>query len=72
MKDTTDYRLYNSKNLAEVLGVKPLFIKRMKAAGFKMPGMVATAQWALDWLRAHPDFVPNHYATPRKYKMRKR
>ena len=66
MNDSTDNRLFNSKELAAKLGVSPTFVKRMKAAGFPMPGERATIQWALDWLRANPNFRQSDHATPRK------
>ena len=49
-----DGLLKNIKKLAEALGVSPVFIKRMKWAGFAMPGGVATVEWALQWLRNNP------------------
>jgi hypothetical protein len=47
--------------LAEALGVSPVFIKRMKWAGFEMPGGVATVAWALQWLKQHPEFRQRDY-----------
>ena len=59
--------LLNMKLLASELGVSPVFIKRMKYAGFEMPGGVATVEWALDWLRKHPDFrQKDHLRPPRE------
>lgn len=41
-----DPKLYNPAELAEVLGVKPWFIRRMKFLGFKMPLGRATVAMA--------------------------
>ncbi len=56
--------LKNMKELAAALGVSPTFIKRMKYAGFDMPGGVATEGWALKWLREHPAFRQKDYTRP--------
>ncbi len=56
--------LKNMKELAVALGVTPTFIKRMKYAGFEMPGAVATEGWALKWLREHPAFRQKDYTRP--------
>lgn len=56
--------LKNMKELAAALGVTPTFIKRMKYAGFEMPGAVATEGWALKWLREHPAFRQKDYTRP--------
>ena len=40
--------LKNIGQLARALGVSPVFIKRMKWAGFPMPGGVSTVEWALE------------------------
>jgi hypothetical protein len=59
MSGTTEQRaglLKNVGRLADALGVSPVFIKRMKWAGFAMPGGVATVEWALQWLKQHPEF----------------
>ncbi len=58
--------LKNIKGLAETLGVSPVFIKRMKWAGFEMPGGVSTVDWALDWLRKHPEFKQKDWTRPRR------
>lgn len=47
--------------LAAALGVSPVFVKRMKWAGFEMPGGVSTVAWALQWLRQHPEFRQKDY-----------
>jgi hypothetical protein len=53
--------LKNMTELAGALGTSPTFIKRMKYAGFSMPGGVATAGWALKWLKEHPEFRQKDY-----------
>ena len=58
--------LKNVGELAEILtGSRdnPL-VKRMKWAGFKMPGGRATVEWALEWLKNHPDFRQSDYLKP--------
>lgn len=45
-----DPNLYNREELAKVLGVKPWFIRRMLAAGFKMPLGRATVRMAHKWM----------------------
>ena len=50
--------------LAESLGISTTFIKRMKYAGFKMPGGVAMEAWALKWLEDHPQFRQKDYLRP--------
>jgi hypothetical protein len=56
--------LKNMTELADALGVSTTFIKRMKYAGFEMPGGVATAAWALRWLKDHPHFRQKDYLRP--------
>ena len=58
--------LKNVGQLAFALGVTPVFIKRMKWAGFEMPGGVATVQWALAWLKANPEFRQRDWTKPRR------
>jgi hypothetical protein len=58
--------LKNVGKLAAALGVTPVFIKRMKWAGFQMPGGVATVQWALAWLKANPEFRQRDWTKPRR------
>ena len=41
---TTDHKLYNARELAEVLGVKPGFIRTLVRKGFKMPLGVSTPE----------------------------
>jgi hypothetical protein len=62
----TDGVLKNIKQLAEALGVSPCFVKRMKWAGFAMPGGRSTVLWALAWLKAHPDFRQSDWTKPRR------
>jgi hypothetical protein len=57
--------LKNARKLAEALGVSPVFIKRMKWAGFEMPGGVSTVEWALEWLKANPWFRQKDWTGPR-------
>lgn len=56
--------LKNVGELADALGVSPVMIKRMKWAGFKMPGGVSTVDWALEWLKQNPDFRQRDYLRP--------
>ena len=56
--------LKNMTQLANALGRSPTFIKRMKYAGFPMPGGVSTEGWALKWLRDHPEFRQKDYLRP--------
>jgi len=56
--------LKNMTVLAEALGTSTTFIKRMKYAGFAMPGGVSTEAWALKWLKEHPDFRQKDYLRP--------
>ena len=58
--------LKNVGMLAAALGVTPVFVKRMKWAGFQMPGGVATVQWALAWLKANPEFRQRDWTKPRR------
>ena len=51
---------------ARALGVSPVFIKRMKWAGFPMPGGVSTVEWALEWLRSNPTFRQADWTRPRR------
>ena len=62
----SDGLLKNVTNLAEALGVSPVFVKRMKWAGFPMPGGRSTRAWALAWLKAHPDFKQSEWTRPRR------
>ena len=57
-------QLKNMTELAAALGVSTTFIKRMKYAGFPMPGGVATDAWALRWLKNHPEFRQKDYLRP--------
>lgn len=57
--------LLNVSQLAKALGVPTCFIKRMKWAGFQMPGGRSTVKWALDWLRRNPDFKQAEWTKPR-------
>lgn len=50
--------LLNKGDLAKALGVNRDFVTRMCSAGFAMPGGRATKQWALDWLKQHPEWRP--------------
>ena len=56
--------LLNVGGLADKLGVSRVFIKRMKWAGFPMPGGRSTVAWALAWLKAHPDFKQSDWTRP--------
>ena len=56
--------LKNMTQLAAALGVSTTFIKRMKYAGFEMPGGVSTEAWALRWLKKHPHFRQKDYLRP--------
>jgi hypothetical protein len=56
--------LKNMTQLADALGTSTTFIKRMKYAGFEMPGGVSTEQWALKWLKEHPTFRQKDYLRP--------
>jgi hypothetical protein len=56
--------LKNMTALAEALGTSTTFIKRMKYAGFAMPGGVSTEAWALKWLKEHPQFRQKDYLRP--------
>ncbi len=56
--------LKNMTQLAAALGTSTTFIKRMKYAGFEMPGGVSTEAWALKWLREHPQFRQKDYLRP--------
>jgi hypothetical protein len=56
--------LKNMTALADALGISTTFIKRMKYAGFAMPGGVATEAWALKWLKEHPEFRQKDYLCP--------
>jgi hypothetical protein len=56
--------LKNMTALADALGTSTTFIKRMKYAGFPMPGGVATEAWALKWLKEHPNFRQKDYLCP--------
>ena len=58
--------LKNVGNLAEALGVSPVFIKRMRWAGFEMPGGRSTVAWALAWLKANPNFRQADWTKPRR------
>lgn len=62
--DGGDKLLKNMTELAAALGRPFEFVKRMKWAGFPMPGGVATVAWALDWLRKHPEFRQKDYLRP--------
>jgi hypothetical protein len=56
--------LKNMTELACALGVSTTFIKRMKYAGFAMPGGVAAEAWALKWLKENPEFRQKDYLRP--------
>jgi hypothetical protein len=58
--------LLNVGQLAGRLGVSPCFVKRMKWAGFPMPGGRSTVIWALRWLERHPDFRQADWIRPRR------
>jgi hypothetical protein len=58
--------LKNIGQLSKALGVSPCFIKRMKYAGFQMPGGRSTVDWALEWLRANPGFRQSDWIKPRR------
>ena len=60
----SDGLLKNLTRLAEALGVSPVFVKRMKWAGFPMPGGRSTVPWALAWLKAHPNFRQSDWTRP--------
>jgi hypothetical protein len=66
MVNTEGKLLKRVGELAAALGVSACFIKRMKWAGFQMPGGVATVEWALKWLQAHPDFKQSDWTKPRR------
>ena len=42
IQETIDRKLYNARELAEALGVKPSFIRALARKGFKMPLGVST------------------------------
>jgi hypothetical protein len=65
-RDLKQSRLLNVGGLADALGVSPVFIKRMKWAGFAMPGGRSTVPWALAWLKAHPDFRHADWTRPHR------
>jgi hypothetical protein len=56
--------LKNMTELAAALGRPFVFVKRMRWAGFPMPGGVSTVAWALDWLRKHPEFRQKDFLRP--------
>jgi len=58
--------LKNVRELAAALGVSPVFIKRMKWAGFAMPGGRATVDWAIAWLQGNPTFKQSDWIRPRR------
>jgi len=58
--------LKNVTNLAKALGVSPVFVKRMKWAGFAMPGGFSTVEWALAWLQANPSFRQKDWTGPKR------
>ena len=58
--------LKNVTELAAALGVSAVFVKRMKWAGFAMPGGRALVEWALEWLRQHPDFRQGDWTGPHR------
>lgn len=65
MKETGGL-LKNMIQLAAALGVSPVFVKRMKYAGFRMAyGGRSTLADAMKWLRDNPDFVPGKWTSPR-------
>jgi hypothetical protein len=53
-----DPRLFNMNDLATILGVNRGYIRRMKFAGFKMPGGRATVDMALTFIEGNPDLLP--------------
>jgi hypothetical protein len=53
----TDPKLYGRKELAEALGVKPWFIRRMIFVGFKMPLGVASVAMAHKFLSDNADIL---------------
>jgi hypothetical protein len=65
VSEDTGGLLKNVTQLSEALGVSPCFVKRMKWAGFPMPGGRSTVQWALAWLKANPDFRQRDWTKPR-------
>ena len=58
--------LKNVGQLAAALGVPECFIKRMKWAGFLMPGGRSTVGWALAWLEENPSFRQTDWLKPRR------
>ena len=62
----SDRLLKNVGELAHALGVTPVFIKRMKWAGFQMPGGRSTVKWALHWLETNPFFRQSDWIKPRR------
>jgi len=60
------YQLLNVGQLAETLGVSACFIKRMRWAGFQMPGGRSTVEWALEWLKANPNFRQRDWTKPHR------
>jgi hypothetical protein len=58
--------LKNVGQLADALGVSGCFIKRMKWAGFEMPGGRSTVKWALAWLKRNPSFKQSEWTRPRQ------
>jgi hypothetical protein len=58
--------LLNITQLAAELGVSTCFVKRMKWAGFPMPGGRSTVAWALEWLKANPSFRQADWTKPRR------
>jgi hypothetical protein len=61
---TDNKKLLNQRDLARELGVSSVFVKRMKYAGFAMPGGRSTVEWALQWLQKNPDFKQKDHLKP--------
>lgn len=66
---STDPRLFNMSDLAQILGIDRSSIRTMKRHGFKMPLGRATIASAHAFLRKNPDIKPparNRSATLQK------
>lgn len=57
--------------LARELGRSRTYVHAMKAAGFKMPGRMATVGEAIDFLRDNPEFSTTGYVRKGKEKPEK-
>lgn len=51
------FRLFNSGELSEILGVSREFVTDLRDAGAPFPGNMSRPEWVLEWLRDHPTFT---------------